>query len=88
MPARTIEVNGERWSVAPAGRVTQYAKDEFALRFTCRTPGQRCERLVRYSPLGSKSRESSLAELSEAELLQLFAMSQPAWTTPELGYGR
>lgn len=88
MPARTIEVNGARWRVAPAGRVTQYGKDEFALRFTPIGQDDRRERQVRYSPLGSKSREQSLAELTEAELLQLFAISQPAWTTPELGYGR
>jgi hypothetical protein len=83
---RVLEVNGERWAVAPAGRVTQYVKDEFGLRFTRLEPGPKQERLVRYSPLGSKSRESSLAELSEYQLLELFRVSQPASTTPEHGY--
>ncbi len=88
MPRRILEVNGQRWSVAPAGRITQYGKDEFALRFTRLHSETRLERLVRYSPLGAKSREASLAELSDRDLLGLFTVSQPAWTTPELEYGR
>jgi hypothetical protein len=43
---------------------------------------------VRYSPLGAKGRESSLAELTDRELAELLAVSQPAWTSPELGYRR
>jgi hypothetical protein len=43
---------------------------------------------VRYSPLGAKSRELSLAGLSDRELADLLAVSQPAWTAPELGYRR
>ena len=30
MPRRIIAVGGERWAVSPAGRITQYDKDEFA----------------------------------------------------------
>ncbi|HLG04748.1 MAG TPA: hypothetical protein VI383_01235 [Gemmatimonadales bacterium] len=88
MPRRIIEVNGERWAASAAGRVTQYEKDEFAVRFTRLPAGSGGDRIARYSPLGSKSRETSLAELSEAELIALFRVSQPSWTSPELGYRR
>ena len=88
MPQRIIEVDGEHWSVSPAGRVTQYEKDEFSLRFIRQPAGSAPDRIVRYSPLGSKSRENSLARMSEAELIELFRVSQPSWTSPELGYRR
>jgi hypothetical protein len=45
-------------------------------------------RVTRYSPHGVRSREASLAELSEADLRSLFRQSQPAETSPEAGYGR
>ncbi len=86
MAQRTIEIGDERWSVFPAGRVTQYEKDEFALRFVKLPAGSAPDRIARYSPLGSKSRETSLAQLSDAELGDLFKVSQPSWTSPELGY--
>ena len=88
MPRRVIEVDGERWLVAVSGRFTQYNKDEFGLVFTRGTGPDREQRVVRYSPLGAKSRELSLAELSDAELRDLLAHSQPAWTAPEMGYRR
>ena len=44
--------------------------------------------MVRYSPLGAKSGELSLARLSDRELADLLAVSQPGWTSPELGYRR
>ena len=88
MPGRVIEVNGERWSVSPAGRVTQYEKDEFALRFTRVPAGSAPDRIARYSPLGAKSRENSLAQLTKADLIALFQVSQPSWTSSELGYRR
>jgi hypothetical protein len=44
--------------------------------------------VVRYSPLGAKSRELSLGQLSDKDLVDLLAVSQPAWTAPELGYQR
>lgn len=88
MPQRIIEVDGERWSVSPAGRVTQYEKDEFSLRFVRQPGGSASDRIVRYSPLGSKSREISLSRMSDAELIELFRVSQPSWTSPELGYRR
>ena len=88
MPRRIIDVNGTEWQVAVSGRVTQYLKDEFGLVFT-RGAGDAQERRVsRYSPLGPKSRELSLSELSDAELRRLLRHSQPAWTAPEMGYAR
>ena len=88
MPQRIIEVDNQRWAVSPAGRVTQYEKDEFALRFVQQPGGSAPDRIVRYSPLGSKSREVSLSRMSDAELVGLFRVSQPSWTSPELGYRR
>ena len=88
MPERSIEVGGERWTVAQSGRLTQYGKDEFGLRFTRVAPAPRVERIVRYSPQGSKNRESALAQLSDRDLEGLLKVSQPSWTAPELGYSR
>jgi hypothetical protein len=88
MPRRIIDVDGERWEVAVSGRSTQYTKDEFGLVFTRGTGPDRERRVVRYSPLGAKSRELSLDELSDRELAELLAFSQPAWISPELGYRR
>lgn len=86
MSGRTFESSGEQWMVSSTGRTTQYAKDEFGLRFTRMAPAPREERVVRYSPQLSKARESALAELSDAELTGLLKVSQPTWTTPESGY--
>jgi hypothetical protein len=88
MPRRILEVKGERWEASPAGRITQYAKDEFALRFRRLAPPPHEERLIRYSPRLAKDRETSLAQLSGPELAELFRLSQPSWTTPELEYRR
>jgi hypothetical protein len=86
MPVRTIDVDGVRWDVRPAGRITQYDKDEFALVFVHRDGVRREVRVTRYSPLGSRWREQSLNEMSDADLRRLFAMSQPSMTSPEAGY--
>ena len=88
MPRRIFEVDGDQWEVEVSGRVTQYVKDEFGLLFTRGTGPRREQRVVRYSPLGSKNRESSLAQLSDQELRDLLRHSQPAWTAPEAGYRR
>lgn len=87
MPRRTIEADGRRWSVMTSGRRTQYVKDEFGIVFTSEDR-VREQRVTRYSPLGAKSTELALSSLSDRELLELFATSQPAWTSPELGYRR
>ena len=88
MPRRIIEVDGQPWEVEVSGRVTQYTKDEFGLVFSRGTGSDREQRVVRYTPLGAKSRELSLSELSDRELLELLAHSQPSWTAPETGYRR
>jgi hypothetical protein len=88
MPRRIIEVDGDQWSVAVSGRVTQYVKDEFGLVFTRGVGPRRQQRVVRYSPLGARSREISLGQLSDQQLRDLLAHSQPSWTAPEMGYRR
>ncbi len=87
MPKRIVDAGGRRWSVSPSGRRTQYVKDEFGLVFTS-DDEVREKRIARYTPLAAKSVELALAGLSDAELRDLLARSQPAWTSPELGYGR
>ena len=86
MPERTITVDGRRWRVTPAGRVTQYDRDEFSLFFISDGNDEREVRVTRYSPRGSRWRDQSLAELPDQELARLFAMSQPSATSPEAGY--
>jgi hypothetical protein len=81
---RKFTADGAEWIVMPSGRNTQYVRDEFGLRFT-RMTGERVERLVRYSPRSSRSREQSLATLTDAELRELLGTSQPAFTAPETG---
>ena len=88
MPAKTITVDGASWEVYPSGRITQYDRDEFALVFVRGAGAQREVRVTRYSPQGIRSREESLAELSDAELKQLFEYSQPSFTSPEAGYAQ
>src|SRR6266516_3564850 len=87
MTRRTIVVDSEIWKVYPTGRITVYGKDEFGLLFELGTGPERKRRFTRYSPLGSKSTDASLAELTERQLLDFFHQSQPAWTSPEGGYG-
>lgn len=86
MPTRWIAIDGTTWHVMPSGRVTQYDRDEFALLFVKHKGGDREVRVTRYSPQGSRSREESLAALSEADLRRLFDQSQPSATSPEAGY--
>ena len=88
MSPTTIQIDGQTWDVSPSGRVTQYQRDEFSVLFRRRggTPAE--VRVTRYAPIGSRSPEDSLAELSEQQLLELFQRSQPSWTAPETGYRR
>jgi hypothetical protein len=88
MPRRIIDVDGEPWEVAVSGRATQYVKDEFGVIFTRGVGPDREQRVSRYSPLGAKSRELSLSQLSDQELRNLLGHSQPSWTAPEMGYRR
>ena len=86
MPTRSLVVNGQTWQVFPSGRVTQYDRDEFALLFVRGAGPEREVRVTRYSPLGARSREQSLAELSDGDLRRLLAESQPSFTSPEADY--
>jgi hypothetical protein len=86
MPARTITVSGRTWRAFPSGFVTQYDQDEFGIIFMSGSGDDREVRVTRYSPVGSRSREESLAEMSEADLVRLFEQSQPSFTSPEAGY--
>jgi hypothetical protein len=86
MPARTITVSGRTWRVLPSGFVTQYDQDEFGLIFIAGVADEREVRVTRYSPVGSRAREESFAEMSEADLTRLFEQSQPSFTSPEAGY--
>jgi len=88
MPTRTISADGKTWRVMPTGRVTQYDRDEFALMFISGSGVDRVVRVTRYSPQGSRSREQSLAELSDVDLERLFSQSQPSATSPEADYAR
>lgn len=88
MPTRTIAIDGQTWRVFPSGHVTQYEHDEFALLFVNGHGSDRVVRVTRYSPQGTRSREQSLAELSDDDVRRLFAQSQPGETSPEAGYAR
>ena len=86
MPTRSITIAGKTWRVFPSGYVTQYEHDEFALLFVSGSGGTREVRVTRYSPVGTRSREQSLAEMPDVDLARLFAQSQPSATSPEAGY--
>jgi hypothetical protein len=88
MPTRTISAGGRTWRVIPSGRVTQYDRDEFALVFISGDGTNRVVRVTRYSPQGSRSREQSLAELTDTDLQRLLSQSQPSETSPEADYAR
>lgn len=85
---RTIEVDGELWHVYPSGRVTVYDRDEFGLVFEKGTGPDRVRRVTRFSPLGPRRWDAALAALPAQRLLELFAQSQPARTSPETRYAR
>lgn len=86
MPVRTVEIAGHTWEVSPSGRVTPNDRDEFSLVFARRDVTPREIRVTRYSPVGTRWREKSLAELDAADLTRLFAQSQPGIMSPERGY--
>lgn len=86
MPTRSLTIDGKTWRVFPSGYVTQYEHDEFGLMFVAGSGAAREIRVTRYSPVGTRSREQSLAELPDAELQRLFGQSQASATSPEAGY--
>lgn len=86
MPARTITTAGRTWTVHPSGRTTSMPFDEFGLVFVSGSGADREVRVTRYSPAATRSREQSLLELSEADLVRLLQHSQPSDTSPEAGY--
>lgn len=88
MPARSLEVSGQKWDVYPSGYITQYTQDEYALIFTRSAGDEREVRVTRYSPQGTRSRERAFGELTNAQLQELFQQSQPSFTSPEAGYER
>jgi hypothetical protein len=88
MPVRKIDIGGASWSVAPSGYITAYDQDEFSLIFTRESDGRKEMRVTRYSPQGSRSREQSFRELTDAQIKALFEQSQPSVTSPEAGYAR
>ena len=88
MPSKSITADGKSWRVFPSGYVTQYDQDEYGLIFVHGTGEGREVRVTRYSPVGTRSREQSLAEMTEEDLKRLFAASQPSATSPEAGYAR
>ena len=86
MPTRSLTHGGRTWRVLPSGRITQYDRDEFSLLFISGTGEDREVRATRYSPHGTRSREQSLVELSDADLTRLLEQSQPSEMSPEAGY--
>ncbi|HVH40432.1 MAG TPA: hypothetical protein VM764_10425 [Gemmatimonadaceae bacterium] len=86
MPKRRIEIDGRTWYAFPSGFITQYDADEFGVEFVHGTGDTREVRVTRYSPVGARSREQSLADLTDAELKELFVMSQSSVRSPEAGY--
>lgn len=86
MPTRRIGIDGREWQVYPSGFLTQYVGDEFGLIFVTGSGDAREVRVTRYSPMGARSREQSLAEMDDAQLHDLFRASQPGARSPEAGY--
>lgn len=86
MPTRRIEIDGREWQVYPSGFLTQYVQDEFGLIFVTGAGDEREVRVTRYSPVGARSREQSLAEMDDAQVRDLFRTSQPGARSPEAGY--
>jgi len=88
MPSRPLNVDGTTWQVSPAGYITQYDGDEFGVLFVRGSGASRVVRVSRFSPTGSRAREQALAEMSDAELGELFHRSQHSETSPEAGYAK
>ena len=88
MPTRSISVDDVTWKVYPSGFITPNEHDEFGLIFVSGDGDDRVVRVTRYSPTGIRSREASLAEMTDDQLATLLEQSQPSFTSPEAGYSR
>jgi hypothetical protein len=88
MPRRITDAAGAVWEVMPSGRTTQYGSDEVSLEFVRVGEGPREQRFARFSPRGAKAAEMALEDASDAALRNLLSLTQPAWTSPDGGYGR
>jgi len=87
--ARVItDAAGVAWEVTPSGRRTQYGSDEVSLEFQRLGAGAPERRFSRFSPRGAKAAEMALEDTSDAVLVTLLGVSQPAWTSPDGSYGR
>jgi hypothetical protein len=86
MPARTITIDGDDWTVQPSGFTTQFVADEFGLLFMRAGSDASEMRVTRYSPTGTRSRDDAFMAISEARLRALFRASQPTLRSPEGGY--
>jgi hypothetical protein len=81
-----VDIDGRRWQVFPSGFLTQSVGDEFGLIFVSGSGAERQIRVTRYAPMGVRSREQALAELSDSQLVEYFRMSQSGERSPEAGY--
>lgn len=88
MPRRITDATGAVWEVTSSGRRTQYGSDEVSLEFLRVGEGAREQRFARFSPRGAKAVEIALEDATDASLLNLLTETQPAWTSPDGGYGR
>ncbi|GAC1516685.1 MAG: hypothetical protein NVS1B4_13040 [Gemmatimonadaceae bacterium] len=86
MPTRTVVGLNGAWAVSLSGRVTANEHDEFALVFVRRDGRIGETRIARYSPVQTRSRAQSFAELSDADLQRLLESAQPTSTSPEASY--
>ena len=87
MSRQITDATGCLWEVMPSGRRTQYGSDEVSLEF--QRVGEPAERrFARFAPRTAKAVELALEQVSDAALLTLLGESQPAWTSPDGGYGR
>lgn len=88
MSRRITDASGTSWDVTPSGRRTQYGSDEVSLEFQRVGDGTPEQRFARFAPRGAKAVEIALEDTSDAALVTLLGQSQPAWTSPDGGYGQ
>ena len=54
MPARSLQIDGQKWDVYPSGYITQYTQDEYALMFSRGAGNGREVRVTRYLARASR----------------------------------